>query len=256
MFSKGIISEVNHLLIWEMNRKAIDIRGFLMHLELQEMPASFNRTNVSPIHILLDFIPSSNTHSSTIMALVDVLMDVLDCSDRGTNLNIDVAIVLGSQMRIIRDDPGVVEDKALGVGMGDTVVRPCILGITIFFKKSARTERFWEMLLALAIDHARSIGEVRTTGTMEHTFCDNFKEPGMSGLIRDLSRDDVVCLECIVNLEFRIEENQDVCMREATLLELYCVNTCSKTTKEATINVLDKSFQLLLEDPGNYVRTI
>jgi len=87
--------EVDHLLIWEMNRETIDSRGLGMHSELVDVPAGFNRSNITCINILLDliYVLIKDFDCGPVMALVDVLVDVLDSLNRGTDLNIDVTVV-------------------------------------------------------------------------------------------------------------------------------------------------------------------
>ena len=78
-----------------MDRQTIDIRGLGMHCEFVDVPTGFNRSNVMCIKILLDLIPVliENLKGGSVMTLVDILVDVLDSLDRGTDLNIDVAVV-------------------------------------------------------------------------------------------------------------------------------------------------------------------
>jgi hypothetical protein len=71
--------------------------------------------------------------------------------------------------------------------MGATVVWPGVFGIAIFAEAGLRTEVLWEMLAALAIDHAGGTWDLGATGTMHHAFCDCGIEHGVSDGIGDLS---------------------------------------------------------------------
>ena len=89
-----------------------------------------------------------NTNSGTIMALVYVL-------------------------GIIWNNIAVVKDLTTWVGIGPAIVWSGIFRITVFTQVSLGTEIFWIMLAAFSIDHARSIWEFRTTGTMHHALCNS-----------------------------------------------------------------------------------
>jgi hypothetical protein len=76
--------EEDCLLILKMDGEAIDCRLFHVHVELKYMPAGFNRTNVATINVFLDFIHLlvlTDLYCGEIMALVDVLVDILDGLD-------------------------------------------------------------------------------------------------------------------------------------------------------------------------------
>jgi hypothetical protein len=100
-----------------------------MHCEFIDVPAGFNRSNVTCIKILLDLISVfliENLEGGSVMALVNIFMDIFDCLDRGTDLDIDVAVVseidyqsislhkcsrsclLGCKIWIIRDNISIV----------------------------------------------------------------------------------------------------------------------------------------------------
>ena len=109
--------EVDHLLILQVNRKAIDSGKLLVHGELKDVPTGLHRTNIAGIYIILDLIHISNLDSSTVRALVDVLVDVLDSLDRSTDLDIDVAVILGKEERVVRDHIPVGEGMLDAMGL-------------------------------------------------------------------------------------------------------------------------------------------
>jgi hypothetical protein len=59
------------------------------------MPAAFDGSNVACIKILLDLISVliQNLDCGSVMAFVNVLVNVLYCLDRRTDLDIDVTVV-------------------------------------------------------------------------------------------------------------------------------------------------------------------
>ncbi len=73
--------EVHHLLILQVNRKAVDSGKLLVHMTLKDVPTGLSRTNIVGINVILDLIHISNLDSGMVRALVDVLVDVLDHFD-------------------------------------------------------------------------------------------------------------------------------------------------------------------------------
>jgi hypothetical protein len=98
---------------------------------------SFAGTNISPIEVILDFIPGGmhivpidptcsrlrrytrqnlsfrlDHCQSTVVTLVNILVEVFHNRDGATHLNIDVALVPHDQVGVVRDDPTVVKNEA------------------------------------------------------------------------------------------------------------------------------------------------
>jgi hypothetical protein len=66
----------------------------------------------SGIQILLNLIPTGvKLHGGAIMALVHILIDVLDCFNRGDKLYIIVAAILLNKIREVADHPSIVNLK-------------------------------------------------------------------------------------------------------------------------------------------------
>jgi hypothetical protein len=86
--------EEDHLLVLEMHRKMIDCGAFLMHGELKDVPAYLRWTYVMTIDVIIDLIyPLSNFDCGQVMAIVDILVNILDSLYGGANLYIDVTVV-------------------------------------------------------------------------------------------------------------------------------------------------------------------
>ena len=72
----------NRLLVFKMNLKANNIGDMLLHGKEIETPHSLTVTDVACIQVLLNLIlTSAKLHSGPVMALVDILVDVLDSLD-------------------------------------------------------------------------------------------------------------------------------------------------------------------------------
>ncbi len=123
-----------------MNSQAVNIGVHAVQVEGKKPRASFAGTNIPPIEVILDFIPSdrhivpigptcncSRRNSqqsssfrphhcqSTVVTLVNILVKVFHSRDGATDFNIDVALVPHCQVGVVWDDPTVIEDKARAV---------------------------------------------------------------------------------------------------------------------------------------------
>src|SRR5882762_5010029 len=230
------------------------------------MPASLHRPNVASINVVLDFIHIANLNSSPVMTLVDILVDVLDCLDRSTDFHIDVTVILGKEVRIVRDYITIGEDMGTQLTEllceGAPIVWPGILWVSIITKVSFLTELLGVVLgaarsLVGILLHARSRDMIwSTTGTMQHVFGDRLIEEGMEVRIRELCRDNAIHMVGIVYLVWPLEEDEEMHMGQATLLELNCVDPPRKLSKKSTFDLLQQGLHLLVEDASNNVRMV
>ena len=105
--------------------------------------------------------------------------------------------------------------------------------------------------------HASSTGMLWTTGTMKHVLCDTVMKLRMEDRVRDLSMDNGISMVGVMNLVCRLEEDEEVHVGQATLLELNGVDRSSDFTKQTTFDdVMQQSILLLVKDMGNNVRMI
>jgi len=90
--------------------KTIDSWGNEMHLIGHIAPEGLILSNVAGVQALLDLILTcAKLHGSAVMALVDVLVNVLDGLDRCNPLEIDVATIFSDEIRAVRDYPAIVD---------------------------------------------------------------------------------------------------------------------------------------------------
>jgi hypothetical protein len=71
------------------------MRRLCMHGKFMYVPAAFNGSNVACIKVLLDLISVliHNLHCGSIMAFVNIFMDIFDRFNRRADFNIDVTVV-------------------------------------------------------------------------------------------------------------------------------------------------------------------
>ena len=91
---------------------------------------------------------------------------------------------------------------------------------------------------------------------MDHTLCDCGIEHGMSDRVRDLSRDNGVYMSGITDLELLPQKDEEVDVRETTLLKLYGEDKALNIAKETILYVFERSFDLLSKDTCDNVRSI
>ena len=183
-----LIIEIDGLLIWKENRQMMGRGHPLMHGEFCNVPKSLRWTNVTGPNVFQYFTYIfTNTNGGMIMTLVYILVNVLDGLYRCTHFNINVVVVLCREIWIIWNNIAVVKDLAVRVGIGPAIVWSGIFRITIFTQASFSTEILWKILASFSINHARSIWEFRTAGTMHHALCNSGIEQWVSNWIRDLA---------------------------------------------------------------------
>jgi len=97
------------LLVWKVDLKANNIWRGTMHDKVKKMPKGLTGRDKASIKILFDLILACpKLHSNTIMALVDILVDVLQGFDGGDALDIDVAMVLPYQISTVSHNPAII----------------------------------------------------------------------------------------------------------------------------------------------------
>jgi len=107
---------------FQVHSKSNDIGVLLVQIKAIQMVAGFRSRHIPTVLVDLDFIPHvwlsgrsaircSNVHLCTIMALVDVLVEVFDNCDGGADLHIDVAVEEQGQVRVVGHHPMVIKGK-------------------------------------------------------------------------------------------------------------------------------------------------
>jgi hypothetical protein len=77
---------------------------------------------------------------------------------------------------------------------------------------------------------------------MHHALCDGGIEHGLSFRVRDLSRDDGVDMSSITNLEQLPQEDEEMDVRQTTLLKLYGEDKAKDISKETIFMSLSMAF--------------
>jgi hypothetical protein len=89
-----ILIKIDHLLIFFMDRKAIDGRLFLMQGKFKDVPATLRWANITGVYVFQYLIDvPSHFQGGTIMTLVYVLVNVLYSLDGSADLDIDVTVI-------------------------------------------------------------------------------------------------------------------------------------------------------------------
>src|SRR5438045_5099927 len=108
--------EVDRLLAWQMYGELDYGRKLLMHRVLEQPPYGFGRANIAALQMLADLVILAHySGSSTVVALIDIFVDILHGLHGPADLDVNMGAVLAGQVRIIRDDPAIVEVSSLTV---------------------------------------------------------------------------------------------------------------------------------------------
>jgi hypothetical protein len=110
-----------------MHSKSNDIGVLLVQIKAIQTVAGLRSRHIPAVLVDLDLIPHAwlsgrsaircssiyraNVHLCTVMALVDVLVEVFDNHDGGTDLHVDVAVEEQGQVRVVGHHPTVVKGK-------------------------------------------------------------------------------------------------------------------------------------------------
>ncbi len=134
--NRGPLRKVSGLLIRQMNNQAVNIGVHAVQVKGKKPMASFAGTDISPIEVILDFIPGGRhivaigptcnrlrhcsrqspnfrLHhcQSMVVTLVNILVKVFHRRDGAADFNIDVALVPHGQVGVIRDDQRLSKTK-------------------------------------------------------------------------------------------------------------------------------------------------
>ena len=162
-----------------------------MQFELEYPPEGFAGRDISGILKVVDLIdilwPASGTMTrhcrmksdpGSVMALVNVLVEVLDSCEGGAHLDVDVRIVLGRQVGVVRNDPAVICSEIV-FPEGPTIGPPLVLRIALIVQDRLFHQRARIVLGAVedfsSIDdlgcHTGSRRVLCTAGTVDHRRC-------------------------------------------------------------------------------------
>ena len=188
-----------------MDIETIDSWGNEMHLIGHIAPEGLILGNIAGIQVLLDLIQTcAKLHSSVVMALVDVLVNVLDGLDGCNPLEIDVTAIFPDEVRAVRHYPAIVNLLSI-----DLKCSSCIAmmkdSIRVLRKSSLISERLWKVLGALLclLIHAGGGCIVNTTGTMDHELLDQLEKLWLGVWIRELCREKAVYVLRSAKFAFR-----------------------------------------------------
>jgi hypothetical protein len=99
----------NCLLLGKMNCQTQNTGLMILNFKEVKTPVGLTAADIARIQVKLDLIlGSAKLHGGAIMALVDILVDVLDSFDKGDRLHIDVTPILPDEILAVTDDPSVV----------------------------------------------------------------------------------------------------------------------------------------------------
>jgi hypothetical protein len=112
---------------FQVHSKSNDIGVLLVQIKAIQTVAGLRSRHIPAVLVDLDFISHewlsgrsavrcsnvhwANVHLCTVVALIDVLVEVFDSCDGGADLHVDVTIEEQGQVRVVRHHPTVVKGK-------------------------------------------------------------------------------------------------------------------------------------------------
>ncbi len=112
---------------FQVHSKPNDIGVLLVQIKAIQTVAGFRSRHIPAVLVDLDLIPHAwlsersaircssiyraNVHLCTVVALVDVLVEVFDSRDGGADLHVNVAVEEQGQVRVVGHHPTVVKGK-------------------------------------------------------------------------------------------------------------------------------------------------
>ncbi len=115
------------LMPFQVHSKSNDIGVLLVQIKAIQTVASLRSRHIPAVLIDLDLIPHAwlsgrntircnsihraNVHLCTVVALIDVLVEVFDNRDGGANIHVDVAVEEQGHVRVVGHHPVVVKGK-------------------------------------------------------------------------------------------------------------------------------------------------
>ncbi len=150
-----------------------------MHIKLEDVPCCFQCKYIAIVEIFFNFIgfnhiPFSgivvlvwDLNNCMIMSFVNVLEQILDCTNVVADLNVDVRIIFGRQIDIVRYHPTIVQFNTMNQNCTPRI-SASINRISIYIRSHLKLELVWILLCAFAIFHAWGIWKRNSTWTMHH----------------------------------------------------------------------------------------
>ena len=160
-----------------------------------------------------------------------------------------MCIVFSREVWVVRYNSSVIVDKSV-LDKGTTVVASSVDRVAILVHNGRFREGSGIAFGAFAILHTLSTGFDSSARPMHHTLRDDAVEVRLLVAIRNFSADDGINVLDGLRLVLGMQDDQDVGMRQATLLELYNVHSSHNSTQNMLVKqVLAKSVEFEFEDP-------
>ncbi len=156
------------------------------------------------------------------------------------DLNIDVRIVFGRQINIVRYHPMIVQFNAMNQKCAPRIFAS-INRIFIYIRHCLELELAWIFFFAFAFFHAWGIWKRSSTWTMHHASGNRLVGQPICLWIRKLSTDHVVYILDHVWLVIFGKEDENVCIRQAMFLKFNDIDSHNRASQNMLLmNVIDQ----------------
>jgi hypothetical protein len=173
------------------------------------------------------------------------------------NLNVDVRIVFGRQIDIVRYHPTIVQFNAMNQNCAARI-STSINRISVYIRHRLGLELAWILFFTFAIFHAWVIWKRISTWTMHHAYGNHLMgQPVCFWIwIQKFSTDHAIYIFDRVWLAVFGKEDENVCMRQPMFLKLNDIDSHNRVSQNMLlVNVIDQLLQLDFEHSGYQIQS-
>ena len=160
----------------QMHGQTLDHVRLAVHVEGKKAPATLRRADVACIDEVLHLVAHDNFDRSSIVTLVNVFVQILHGANGGAHVDVNVAFESPHKVRIIRNDPSVVQCHTVflhtSAGVSTTIDRVLVLRQGRFIGEVVR-KTFGADALCV---HARLVSREQAARTMHQQRRDEGEE--------------------------------------------------------------------------------
>jgi hypothetical protein len=202
-----------------------------MHVKVKNAPGRLGGRDVPTLDPSCNLVSLvTDLKASNISTLLDVFEGILEGAEGDGTFNIEMAIVFCGEVRVIGDNPRVVDLHTTNV-ISSAIIGSEILRVAIVIHDSPIGERFRVTFCASAIFHAWGARVSSTARSMYHTLFDGLKQKGLGLGVRPSHPNCRVNVLRSQQLLALLEKNQEMDVQKATLLKFDCIHIRYSTTE-------------------------
>lgn len=155
------------------------------------------------------------------MALVDILEQILDGSNRSADFDIDMTVISKREIPVVGHYVAVVHSDAT-FDEKFSVVTTSIVGVAVFVHRGRVIECLGVSLGARSVFHASTLG-----ASVNHICGHDLVQFWLHVFVRKLSGNDAIDDFRGCRFACTVKDEEDVCMRKSTFLKFDHIHMCN-----------------------------